>query len=524
MATVFLRAKRKTFYHRAHIPHQLQPYLKGRQQLWRSLKTKDRDEAILRSAQWTARIQRLFLTLKKRGGGMTNEEREALVAHWLEVELDEAEDARTLAGPVSEEYRESIWYPLSDQFDEAQEALLFNNWRIVEREADELLKSAGLPMLDHDGADFGRLCRRLLLAKQEYLRIEADRWGGKYPTDTPKPTPSPKPPMVAATSPLFSTVVEKYMVETVMAARSGDPLKAEFLRFTRTIGGDKPIASITKADGRTYKEDLLNTRRLSMMTTAKHLSAVVSVFRWAQQQGYVSSTENPLQGLAPSKKIVRKTMVKRRPFTDVELLSVFGSQEFLKQRDSRPTRAAARYWLCLICLFSSCRREEAGQLVLADIQEENGIPFFRINDDAAFQQVLKNEGSRRRVPIHSELLKLGFRDYVSAVRAAGHLRLFPTLTRTHNGLSDPIGKWFSRLVTKRGLSDPALVLHSLRHGGIFKLHAEGTPHNIVEVLAGHAASGVHGRVYEHRELLPIRLLQEGLERLRYEEVVKALGF
>jgi len=259
-----------------------------------------------------------------------------------------------------------------------------------------------------------------------------------------------------------------------------------------------------------------------MMTTAKHLSAVVSVFRWAQQQGYASTGENPLQGLAPSKKIIKKTMVKRRPFTDDELLKVFGSQEFLAQRDHRPSKSSSRYWLCLICLFSCCRREEAGQLVLADVQEDEGIPFFRINDDTAFQQVLKNEGSRRRVPIHSALIKLGFLDYVKGTKDAGHIWLFPALTRTHNGLSDPIGKWFSRLVTKKGLSDPALVLHSLRHGGIFKLHAAGTPHNIVEVLAGHAASGVHGKVYEHRELLPMRLLRDGLERLKYDEVVEAL--
>ena len=44
------------------------------------------------------------------------------------------------------------------------------------------------------------------------------------------------------------------------------------------------------------------------------------------------------------------------------------------------------------------------------------------------------------------------------------------------------------------------------------------------MLAGHAASGVqHGQVYVHRESMPLSLLREGLEKLRYEEVVKALG-
>ena len=109
---------------------------------------------------------------------MTNEQREALVSHWLEVELDEAEDARTLAGPLPDDYREGVWHVLSDQLDDAHEALVTNNWRKVEREADALLQAAGLAPLDHEGAEFGRLCRRLLLAKQEYLHIEADRMGG----------------------------------------------------------------------------------------------------------------------------------------------------------------------------------------------------------------------------------------------------------------------------------------------------------------------------------------------------------
>lgn len=459
---------------------------------------------------------------------MTTEERETLVAHWLEVELDEAEDARTLAGHISDEYRENIYYPLSDQFDEVTEALLTNNWRTIEGEADELLKSAGLLTLDHSGVEFGRLCRRMLAAKQEYLRIEADRWEGTY-TETQNlmrsggagasgasggggsPT---SPPTIG---PLFSIVVAKYMAEIPRADRSGIPLKAEFEKFLLTIGGDKPITAITKADGRAYKEHLLNVRKLAMLTVARHLSAVVAVFRWAQQQGYVSAAENPLQGLAPSKKVIKKTMLKRRPFTDAELLKVFGSAEFLKQRTSNPSR----WWLCLICLFSCCRREEPGQLVLADLQEEAGIPFFRLTVDEKFQQVLKTDGSHRRVPIHSTLIALGFLDYVQTIKDGGHTQLFPTLKRTHNGLSDPIGKWFGRLVTKVGLPDPALVLHSLRHGGIYKLHAAGCPHNVVEVLVGHAAIGVHG-VYEHRELLPLSMLRDGLERLKYEEVVARL--
>lgn len=45
-----------------------------------------------------------------------------------------------------------------------------------------------------------------------------------------------------------------------------------------------------------------------------------------------------------------------------------------------------------------------------------------------------------------------------------------------------------------GLFDPALVLHSLRHGGITKLTSAGVPHNVCEMITGHSASGVHSQV------------------------------
>ena len=101
-------------------------------------------------------------------------------------------------------------------------------------------------------------------------------------------------------------------------------------------------------------------------------------------------------------------------------------------------------------------------------------------------------------------------DRIEQLRDAGHLRLFSTLKRTHNGLSDPIGNGLGGSSQRRDLLNPALVLHSLRHPGIHKLNAAGTPHNGVEALAGHAASGVHRKVYQHRVLLllPMSLLRD----------------
>jgi len=62
--------------------------LNGRREIWRPLKTTDRDEAKARSSAWTARIERLFVTLKKHGECMTKEEHEVLAARWPEADLD----------------------------------------------------------------------------------------------------------------------------------------------------------------------------------------------------------------------------------------------------------------------------------------------------------------------------------------------------------------------------------------------------------------------------------------------------
>ena len=529
MATVFLHPKRKTFYHRSIVPRRLQPYFRGREQLWRSLKTGDKDEATIKSAQWTARIQQLFLTLKKQGDRMTEEQREALVAHWLEVELDEAEDARTLAGSLSDDYREGVWHVLSDQLDDAHEALVTNNWRKVEREADALLQAAGLAPLDHEGAEFGRLCRRLLLAKQEYLQIENDRWEGKYKTRSVNGSVNgsvPPPAKAAAPSKPFTEVVKLYFQENTRAKRTDSQVKAELQRFVEAVGGDRPIGTITKTDCRTYKEHMLQVRKLTLATVIKHLSSLSGMFKWSEAQGFIPDGSNPVRGLAPNKRQAKKQAAQRRPFTDAELLTVFGSKVFMKQRNAN----AANYWLPLICLFSVCRREEAGQLAIKDIGtlpqgdkgEVDGIPFMNITDEGE-DQGLKNEGSKRRLPVHSSLIHLGFMEYVDSIKTAGHTRLFPQLKHGANGYSDSVGKFFSRLVTKAGLSDPALVLHSLRHGGITKLTSAGVAHNVCEMIAGHSASGVHSQVYVHRDNIPLSLLRDGLEKLRYEEVAKALA-
>lgn len=360
MSTTFHHPKRKTFYHRSHIPLKLRQHFKGRVEFWRSLKTTDKDEAALRAAQWDARIRKVFLKLKREGQRMTQDEIDALVDYWLDNELGYAEDCRSLAGPMSDAARESQLDGLDIMHEQAYESLLGNDHRRIKKDADELLKAAGLPALDHAGAEFGRLCRRLLQARIEYTRIEANRWNGNEPYKRVNHGASQVTAQLAVPtvklSLLFSEVVELYSKENARAPRTDSQVRAEFEKFLTAIGGDRPNGTISKEQTRAYKESILHTRKLTLSTCVKHLSNLSVLFKWAEAQGFIPENSNPCRGLAPSKKQAKKQATKRSPFTDEELLTVFSSPEFLKQKDTNP----ARYWLPLLCLFSAARREEIG--------------------------------------------------------------------------------------------------------------------------------------------------------------------
>ncbi|OYT21788.1 MAG: hypothetical protein CCU26_00595, partial [Nitrospira sp. UW-LDO-01] len=246
------------------IPKGLRIYFNGRREVWKSLKTTDKEEASCRSSQWIALGKRLFYTLRKRGRHMTKGQIEALVSNWLEAAFDEAEDHRAIHGHISEAVREDVYYGLSALFDGVSEDLTSGDYRRVAKEADELLQAAHLPALDHASPDFARFCRRLLRAKIEYARVEADRWEGEYEAtrgENHKTTAEPIPETQEPSLP-FSVVLEKYLAANPRPARTADPMKAEFMRFMEAVGGDKPIATITKADGVTYKESLQLTRKL----------------------------------------------------------------------------------------------------------------------------------------------------------------------------------------------------------------------------------------------------------------------
>lgn len=107
-------------------------------------------------------------------------------------------------------------------------------------------------------------------------------------------------------------------------------------------------------------------------------------------------------------------------------------------------------------------------------------------------QTIKNQGNRRRVPVHSDLERLGFLQYVRSVSRKKKGLLFPNLEKGSNGYGDAVGRWFARLLRHHlQITGRAYVLHSLRHTVITRLSGAGVPENLSEMLVGHASDMVH---------------------------------
>ena len=159
--------------------------------------------------------------------------------------------------------------------------------------------------------------------------------------------------------------------------------------------------------------------------------------------------------------------------TGKDLTALLSSNEFQKQRNPSSGAGArqGRFWCVLLCLYHGTRLNEAASLLVSDIKEENGIPyldFVEFDDDGKSVKRLKTSTSRRRVPIHEELIKIGFLDYVETQRSRDSEDwLFPDIVPDSLGnRGAKISKWFGRTRNKilgkqKRRGDKSI--HSFRH-------------------------------------------------------------
>ena len=184
--------------------------------------------------------------------------------------------------------------------------------------------------------------------------------------------------------------------------------------------------------------------------------------------------------------------------------------------ETRPdtfTHHGALAWVTIMALYSGARLEEIAGLRTADIQEEDGVPYFDLRNSV---RRLKTRAARRRVPIHSELIRLGFLGYAAHVRDQGHEYLFPSL-KAGDGEDARRGKYVGdRFNTHRrncGITRAQLSFHSLRSNVATALERAGVPENHAAQLLGHTIRTMSYGLYSGG--LDIEGLQRVVEAINY---------
>jgi len=255
----------------------------------------------------------------------------------------------------------------------------------------------------------------------------------------PKEVPASLRAATATTSPpTLRTVMKRWEKERTPAQRTVDEYERFLDLFDDVNGPSIPLAKITKAHVVAFKDRLVDDG-LQTATIKKRLSAIKTLLNFAETNDLVPSNVARTVNIVGSR--VKK--LPRLPFRDEDLQRLFASPVFVAGYRSKGGGGEAAYWLPVLGMYTGARQEELAQLVVADVRTEGGVSYIVVTDEG--EGDVKSEPSRRTVPLHRDVLKLGFLDYVRAMKKAGKERVFPDMTPDRYGRwAGNWSKWFGR--------------------------------------------------------------------------------
>jgi integrase len=192
------------------------------------------------------------------------------------------------------------------------------------------------------------------------------------------------------------------------ARKRWTPVFDDLARFVK----HKDAARLTKKNLIEWRDKKLET--LAAKTVADvHLASVRAVLAWAVENERLAS--NPADGVRLRKsKPIRS---REKGFRDDEAIEVLKAcRAYLPAEAANPSNresvkiTRAKKWASLLCAFTGARVTEITQLRKVDVRKEGDGHVIRITPDAGSVKT----AHYRDVPIHQQLVDLGFIDFVQA--------------------------------------------------------------------------------------------------------------
>lgn len=487
MASPELDKRTGIYYIRVGIPKLLWPYFKryyGKAWEWKKQLLDQSTGQKARTAQEAKRLWPSYYeewqavksaaegSLSGKSSGLSDRQIAALCADWLKNQLSSFKDQ--LPEQVERDVMRYEYASLLE-VDGCEEDLLevdgyegdlssakvlkyLDRKPFIAEEAASLLDQHHIP-LSRGSEEFVGFCIRLAWTGVELANVLEARAGGDWQTpealeNTPKLDQSFQPG-----GETFGSLYNCYKTEKGLNVRQQMAYDKVISDFT-SQHGNLLIVRITAAHVRAFKDDLVD-RQLAPMTINGRLSNLRGLLQYAVENALI--IENPAERIRAAGG--RKAKRPRKPWTASELQTLLNGP--VHSLGARPAggQGEAAYWLPLLAIFTGARLEDLAQLLPEDVRvEANGIPIVDINDNHGKQ--VKNDSTARKVPLHRELVNLGFLKYVDWIKEQGEEKVFPGVKTYRGQVAKAWGQWFGKYKRQLLPDLPTDVLkdfHSFRH-------------------------------------------------------------
>ncbi len=463
---------------------------------------------------------------------------------------------KTLAqelSPIERGFAPRVLWPegqLVDGEEWARECLAERNAGFLQSRVNSLMEAHNLPKEMRSAIEIGVL-EVDLRAYQEALRRVRGEVSLMLPPDEaeeltavsaiPLLPPSVAPPPAV---PLASALVEPYFVRRERIDQTRHQVMGQertTLRLFREVCGDRPVGEYGRSDvtaflgtlrrlpntyGRSPKDrrrsvaeiiadaDSRDAPRLTDKTVKRHLSAVSQFFRFAVDAGHLTVAARG--ELVDDHRFAegQRARSQRDAWTSEELAKLFmspiwtGCHRLHRAQKGNEIIRDAKFWLPILALFHGARLEEFADLYRRDIGCEDGIWFVALTEaepDAATDSEpatagrrLKNANAERNVPLHPEVIRLGFLQYVAETAPSAADPLFPDLKQQgadrRRGAS--VTRWFVEYRRAVDVYRKGVGMHAFRHVANTRLRdvlVSWQQERHVNYLFGHSQGGGEGR-------------------------------
>ncbi|MDX8382145.1 MAG: site-specific integrase [Ghiorsea sp.] len=567
------RSNQYIYYYRRAIPQALRPSFNNKWEIKKSLKTRDKSEAILRHNALNIQVEKMFNDVLK---GM--DQMAELTSPKYKVDLKketlaihhEGEAKAVYSGIIEELRGERLTLEDGEAFESAPIKMNDEGTKLLRldgSEVDEISIVSALAYADsvgiervidetsflpsgieasvswQDSTDQQResfkVNRERELKRRGLTSKEVDAAMAAYSDNVDQVSQSTINSAQGLIPIKFSEMAEAYLALSGIGHKAEKSYLSKYKTFI-DVCGDVISTDITRIMVTNYRATLcqiprnaqqrhpnksLNelvqmdtdeSNRLAPKTVNTYITRLSTLFNWAVDQSYMSENVTPSIKLKSKKKAVAP----EKPFETEELQQYFIESPVHRDRNTKG-RKLELFWFPLIALYSGMRIEEIAELFVRDVKEIEDnrtgekVWCFDVNADG-FAKSRKNDPSERYVAIHSELIKIGILQHFEARKKKKFETLWNLTPKTEKGrYSALFGTRHATYIHNTvGIRSRSKTFHSFRHTVIKALReAPDVREDYMKALVGHGLRDTIGKDYFSK--LGVTMLKSTVEGIKY---------